>query len=34
MVFPVYDEINKRPYKELGTEEHLKKLESIINLEI
>lgn len=34
MVLLVYDDINKSPYKDLGTEEHLKKLASIINLEI
>jgi len=34
MVLLAYDDINKSPYKELGTEEQLKKLSSIINLEI
>jgi hypothetical protein len=34
MVLLVYDDINKCPYKDLGTEEHIKKLASIINLEI
>jgi len=34
MVLLIYDDINKSPYKDLGTEEHLKKLASIINLEI
>ena len=34
MVLLVYDDINKSPYKDLGTEEHLKKLASVINLEI
>jgi hypothetical protein len=34
MVLLVYDDISKSPYKDLGTEEHLKKLASIINLEI
>ena len=34
MVLLVYDDINKSPYKDLGTEENLKKLASIINLEI
>jgi hypothetical protein len=34
MVLLVYDDINKSPYKDLGTEENLKKLASIINMEI
>ena len=34
MVLLAYDDINKSPYKELGTEDQLKKLSSIINMEI
>ncbi len=34
MILLAYDDISKSPYKELGTEEQLKKLSSIINLEI
>lgn len=34
MVLLAYDDISKSPYKELGTEDQLKKLSSIINLEI
>jgi hypothetical protein len=34
MVLLAYDDIKKSPYKELGTEDQLKKLASIINLEI
>jgi hypothetical protein len=34
MVLLAFDDISKSPYKELGTEEQLKKLSSIINLEI
>jgi hypothetical protein len=34
MVLLAYDDINKSPYKELGTIDQLKKLASIINLEI
>ncbi len=34
MVLLAYDDISKSPYKELGTIDQLKKLASIINLEI
>lgn len=34
MVLLAYDDISKSPYKELGTKDQLKKLASIINLEI
>lgn len=34
MVLLAYDDISKSPYKELGTEDQLKNLSSIINLEI
>jgi hypothetical protein len=34
MVLLAYDDISKSPYKELGTVDQLKKLASIINLEI
>ena len=34
MVLLAYEDISKSPYKELGTEEQLKKLSSVINMEI
>jgi len=34
MLLLAYDDISKSPYKELGTEEQLRKLSSIINIEI
>jgi hypothetical protein len=34
MVLLAYEDIAKSPYKELGTEDQLKKLSSIINMEI
>lgn len=34
MVLLAYDDIRKSPYKELGTEDQLKKLSSLINYEI
>jgi hypothetical protein len=34
MVLLAYDDITKSPYKELGTIDQLKKLASIINLEV
>jgi hypothetical protein len=34
MVLLAYDDITKSPYKDLGTIDQLKKLASIINLEI
>ncbi len=34
MVLLAYDDISNSPYKELGTEDQLRRLSSIINLEI
>ena len=34
MVLLAYEDINKSPFKELGTEEQLRKLASLVNLEI
>jgi hypothetical protein len=34
MVLLAYDDISKSPYKELGTQDQLKKLSSVINMEI
>lgn len=34
MVLLAYDDIKNSPYKDIGTEDQLKKLTSVINLEI